>query len=93
MLSSPGSLIKMVYFSTSKEQPVDKTKKNASRDSNGVSNDSKDGYLVNGRLYFIKFETSKINECLEFISSKQLHYKGIHHDFILSRPLLKVCFN
>ncbi|PWA90063.1 pantothenate kinase 1 [Artemisia annua] len=72
-----GSLIKMVYFSTSKEQPVDKTKNNASRDSNGVSNGSKDGYLVNGRLYFIKFETSKINECLDFISSKQLHYRGV----------------
>ncbi|GJY13397.1 pantothenate kinase 2 isoform X1 [Tanacetum coccineum] len=71
-----GSLIKMVYFSTSKEQPIDKTKKSASRDSNGMSNGSKDGRLINGRLYFIKFETSKINECLDFISSKQHHYRG-----------------
>ncbi|KAJ9554312.1 hypothetical protein OSB04_018357 [Centaurea solstitialis] len=74
-----GSLIKMVYFSTSREQPVDKTQKNSSRDSHGVSRGSKDGRLLNGRLYFIKFETSKINECLDFISSKQLHHRGLQH--------------
>nr|GEZ03162.1 pantothenate kinase 1 [Tanacetum cinerariifolium] len=72
-----GSLIKMVYFSTSKEQPIDKTKKSTSRDSNGMSNGSKDGRLINGRLYFIKFETSKINECLDFVSSKQHHCRGV----------------
>ncbi|KVI05657.1 Type II pantothenate kinase [Cynara cardunculus var. scolymus] len=74
-----GSLIKMVYFSTSREQPIDKTQINASRDSHAVSRSSKDGHLLNGRLYFLKFETSKINECLDFISSKQLHYRGLQH--------------
>ncbi|KAI3733488.1 hypothetical protein L6452_12931 [Arctium lappa] len=75
-----GSLIKMVYFSTSREQPIDKTQNNSSRDSHGgVSRGSKDGRLLNGRLYFLKFETSKINECLDFISSKQLHYRGHQH--------------
>ncbi|XP_071690984.1 pantothenate kinase 1 [Rutidosis leptorrhynchoides] len=74
-----GTLIKLVYFSASREQIVDKTQTNSSRDSNGVSNGSKDRRLINGKLYFIKFETSKINECLDFISSKQLHYRGVQH--------------
>ncbi|XP_028231516.1 pantothenate kinase 2-like [Glycine soja] len=29
--------------------------------------------ILGGRLHFVKFETSKINECLDFINSKQLH--------------------
>ncbi|CAI9300102.1 unnamed protein product [Lactuca saligna] len=60
-----GSLIKMVYFSTEREQPTDKPQK--------------DGRLLNGRLYFLKFETSKINDCLDFISSKQLRCRGVQH--------------
>ncbi|KAL8224569.1 hypothetical protein R6Q57_020044 [Mikania cordata] len=57
-----GSLIKMVFFSTSREKSTDKMQNNSSKD-----------HLLSGRLYFVKFETSKINECLDFISSKQLH--------------------
>nr|XP_043613824.1 pantothenate kinase 1 [Erigeron canadensis] len=74
-----GSLIKMVYFSTSREQLIDNTQNNSSRDSNEVSKGSKKRCLINGRLYFIMFETSKINECLDFIASKQLHNRGVHH--------------
>lgn len=74
-----GSLIKMVYFSTSKEQPLDKTPKSTSSDSHVVPNGCKERRLFNGRLYFLKFETSKINECLNFISSTQLHCKGVQH--------------
>uniref|UniRef100_A0A6N2LDN0 pantothenate kinase n=1 Tax=Salix viminalis TaxID=40686 RepID=A0A6N2LDN0_SALVM len=33
--------------------------------------------ILGGRLHFVKFETSKINECLDFISSKQLHRGGV----------------
>ncbi|KAJ0678479.1 putative pantothenate kinase [Helianthus annuus] len=66
-----GSLIKMVYFSTNRENSVDKTQNNSSKDN-----------LLSGRLYFLMFETSKINECLDFISSKQLHCRGVqHHGF------------
>ncbi|GKC73002.1 hypothetical protein Tco_1118885, partial [Tanacetum coccineum] len=50
------------------------TYRSTSRYSNGMSNGSKDGRLTNGRLHFIKFETSKIS--LDFISSKQHHYRG-----------------
>ncbi|XP_076893041.1 pantothenate kinase 1-like [Bidens hawaiensis] len=64
-----GSLIKMVYFSTNREKPVDKTQNSSSKDN-----------LLSGRLYFLMFETSKINECLDFISSKQLHYRGVQQN-------------
>ncbi|KAI3816789.1 hypothetical protein L1987_16494 [Smallanthus sonchifolius] len=63
-----GSLIKMVYFSTNREKPTDKTQNNSSKDN-----------LLSGRLYFLKFETSKINECLDFILTKQLHCRGVQH--------------
>lgn len=32
--------------------------------------------VLGGRLHFVKFETGKLNECLDFISSKQLHRGG-----------------
>lgn len=33
--------------------------------------------ILNGRLNFVKFETRLVNDCLEFISSKQLHRYGM----------------
>lgn len=33
--------------------------------------------LGKGRFHFAKFETSKINDCLEFIRTKQLHLGGM----------------
>lgn len=66
----------MVYFSTSKEQSIDKKQKKSSKDNNGLSKGSKEGFFLNGKLYFMKFETSKISECLDFISSKKLHCRG-----------------
>lgn len=33
--------------------------------------------ILGGRLHFVKFETGKLNECLDFISSKQLHRGGM----------------
>ncbi|KAH7570293.1 hypothetical protein ACOSP7_018343 [Xanthoceras sorbifolium] len=58
-----GSLIKLVYFSRNKDSPIDNNK------------DSKDS-VIEGRLNFSNFETSKINDCLEFILSKKLHLGG-----------------
>lgn len=66
-----GSLIKMVYFSRCSGSVDDQ--KMPMRENFGVSNGSKECRLLRGRLQFVKFETSKINECLEFISLKQLH--------------------
>lgn len=59
-----GSLIKLVYFSRNIDSSVD-------------LNNSK-SHAIEGRLHFAKFETSKINDCLEFISSRKLHMGGIH---------------
>ena len=44
----------------------------------GIPNGSRRSYpVLGGRLHFVKFETHKINECLDFINSKQLHRGGI----------------
>ncbi|XP_048137630.1 pantothenate kinase 2 isoform X1 [Rhodamnia argentea] len=69
-----GSLIKLVYFSRHEEQStVDKRKKTV-KQRLGISNGIRRSYpILGGRLHFVKFETNKINECLEFIDSKQLH--------------------
>ncbi|CAI9283855.1 unnamed protein product [Lactuca saligna] len=55
-----GSLIKLIYFSRHEEFLVNNKR-------------NKSSPILGGRLHFIKFETNKINECLEFIRSKQLH--------------------
>ncbi|KAH8495287.1 hypothetical protein H0E87_018465 [Populus deltoides] len=58
-----GSLIKLVYFSRDSgdhEDPLN----DSVRISNGV----------NGRLHFAKFETTNINDCLQFISANKLFF-------------------
>ncbi|KAJ0038258.1 hypothetical protein Pint_22955 [Pistacia integerrima] len=71
-----GSLIKLVYFSK----------------NNGCSDDD-DGnnkhLVLQGRLHFAKFETCKINDCIEFIRSKKLHLGGVRlHDAPASDKIL-----
>ncbi|KAL9681382.1 hypothetical protein QQ045_013165 [Rhodiola kirilowii] len=71
-----GSLIKLVYFSRHEEKSrLSHDKRNSSvRNRVGISNGNRRSYpVLGGRLHFVKFETSKINECLDFIKSKQLH--------------------
>ncbi|KAJ6431147.1 hypothetical protein OIU84_018611 [Salix udensis] len=63
-----GSLIKLVYFSRDSSDHEDPL-----NDSVGVSNG------VNGRLHFAKFETTKINDCLKFISANKLLLGGFQH--------------
>lgn len=71
-----GSLIKMVYFSSNGVCAVDDKGKKYSKES-----DNNNSHILNGRLQFVKFETSRISDCLEFISSKTLHhYGGWNHD-------------
>lgn len=73
----PGSLIKLIYFSRHEGHPVDDRRKRTIKQRLGVSNGNRRSYpILGGRLHFVKFETRKINECLEFISSKQLHCGG-----------------
>ncbi|KAJ1699249.1 hypothetical protein LUZ63_007761 [Rhynchospora breviuscula] len=67
------SLIKLVYFSRHAESLTDDYRKKF-----GGKNGNRRNYpILGGRLHFVKFETSKLNECLDFISSKQLHRGGV----------------
>ncbi|XAR48072.1 Pantothenate kinase [Bertholletia excelsa] len=70
-----GSLIKLVYCSRNKSRVDDKEKK-STNECIGVADVSSDYPVLGGRLHFAKFETRKINDCLEFISSKLLHNSG-----------------
>ncbi|KAK7389071.1 hypothetical protein VNO78_23903 [Psophocarpus tetragonolobus] len=73
-----GSLIKLVYFSRHHDQSTnDKRMRNTKKRSGFPPNGSRRSYpILGGRLHFVKFETSKINECLDFVYSKQLHCGG-----------------
>ncbi|XP_011001529.1 PREDICTED: pantothenate kinase 2-like [Populus euphratica] len=73
-----GSLIKLVYFSRHQDRPTNDKRKKTVKERLGISNGNRRSYpILGGRLHFVKFETSKINECLDFISSKQLHRGGM----------------
>jgi pantothenate kinase len=77
-----GSLIKLVYFSRRAEltssgsralSPVRKL--DHLRQGGFVAGLRRYGGfpILGGRLHFVKFETSKVNDCLDFIQSKRLH--------------------
>lgn len=73
-----GSLIKLIYFSRHADRQVDDGRKRKVKERLGVANGNRRSYpILGGRLHFVKFETSKINECLDFIHSKQLHCGGM----------------
>lgn len=73
-----GSLIKLVYFSRHEDQSFDDKRKKTIEERLGISNGNRRSYpILGGRLHFVKFETTKINECLDFIHSKQLHRGGL----------------
>ena len=73
-----GSLIKLVYFSRHENYSIDDERKKKVKERLGISNGNRRSYpILGGRLHFVKFETHKIDECLEFIYSKQLHRGGI----------------
>ncbi|KAF4352457.1 hypothetical protein F8388_012158 [Cannabis sativa] len=73
-----GSLIKLVYFSRHEQYSIDDERKKSVKERLGISNGNRRNYpILGGRLHFVKFETHKINECLDFIYSKQLHRGGI----------------
>ncbi|KAJ6898191.1 hypothetical protein NC652_024878 [Populus alba x Populus x berolinensis] len=66
-----GSLIKLVYFSRDSgdhEDPLN----DSVRISNGV----------NGRLHFAKFETTNINDCLQFISANKLFFGDVINSMV-----------
>ncbi|GAA0148878.1 kinase [Lithospermum erythrorhizon] len=69
-----GSLIKMVCFlnsdSAGDQSPQSKDEK---RD---IPNGKLSGHFLRGNLHLLKFETSKISDCIEFLSSKKLQRCG-----------------
>ncbi|KAL1565631.1 Pantothenate kinase 2, mitochondrial [Salvia divinorum] len=71
-----GSLVKMVYFSSGSSYSDDDEKESYLKD--GINTSNHDG--SRGKLHFLKFETSKINECIKFISSKHLQHYGDQDD-------------
>ena len=81
-----GSLIKLVYFSRRSEltNSVTSSGSRALSPVRKLDHLRQGGFvaglrryggfpILGGRLHFVKFETSKVNDCLEFIQSKQLH--------------------
>ncbi|KAF5741074.1 putative Pantothenate kinase [Tripterygium wilfordii] len=68
-----GSLIKLVYFSRNNNNSV------ASKAGNASSNGNSRTLVVDGQIHFKRFETSKINDCIEFIHSRKLHLGGVQH--------------
>lgn len=73
-----GSLIKLVYFSRHENQTVNDRRRKIIKARLGITNFNRRSFpILGGRLHFVKFETSKITECLDFIYSKQLHRGGM----------------
>ncbi|KAL3642361.1 Pantothenate kinase 2, mitochondrial [Castilleja foliolosa] len=70
-----GSLIKLVYFSRRENQTANDERKKIIKERLGITNVNRRSYpILGGRLHFVKFETHKIHECLDFIYSKQIHH-------------------
>ena len=46
--------------------------KSVASENTGVLNGCTTHPILNGQLHFAKFETTKMNECLDFIESKQI---------------------
>ncbi|KAK1280437.1 Pantothenate kinase 2 [Acorus gramineus] len=81
-----GSLIKLVYFSRHEDHLTDDKRKRSTQKRLGLSNRNSRSYpILGGRLHFVKFETGKLNDCLDFISTKQLHMGGIDSPSLSSR--------
>ncbi|KAF3437026.1 hypothetical protein FNV43_RR19779 [Rhamnella rubrinervis] len=82
-----GSLIKLVYFSRHEDYSSNDKRKKTVKERLGISNGNRRSYpILGGRLHFVKFETNKINECLDFIYSKQLHRAGLDSSWLTEAP-------
>ncbi|XVF84993.1 hypothetical protein PTKIN_Ptkin17bG0083400 [Pterospermum kingtungense] len=73
-----GSLIKLVYFSRNNDSGKDNSEQRSQNQNVAVSDSDTGQSVMEGRLHFEKFETSKINDCLEFIHRKKLCLGGFH---------------
>lgn len=83
-----GSLAKLVYFTKDGDHFVDGEEGISPRKALETSNGSRNHPVLNGRLNFKKFETSKINDCLDFIKTMKLHLGGSQqHENPGSQPI------
>ncbi|GMJ09710.1 pantothenate kinase 2 [Hibiscus trionum] len=73
-----GSLIKLVYFCRYDDSCRDDDDELRSQNDSLCSKSDKGQPVLEGRLHFAKFETNKINDCLEFLSSMKLCLSGFH---------------
>lgn len=75
-----GSLIKMVYFTSSSSCLSDDQRNGCLKDGIDASSGTSNHRVLKRKLHFLKFETSKISECIKFISSKNLQHYGDRDD-------------
>lgn len=73
-----GSLVKLVYFTKNDDRSDDGEEGTSPKMALEKSKGSSSYPVVKGRLNFKKFETSKINDCLEFIKSMNLYLGGMY---------------
>lgn len=71
-----GSLIKLVYFSSNSSCTLDDNGMRVIEEKQKDSNGDVNYHFLHGRLQFVKFETAKIDECIKFLSSRQLNCNG-----------------
>ncbi|XP_057855485.2 pantothenate kinase 2 isoform X2 [Cryptomeria japonica] len=86
-----GSLIKIVYFSRHAEVESELEDHNK-RSPRTITR--RRSPILGGRLHFVRFETSKLDDCLNFIQSKNLHRGQSFHErgisgFTDGEPIIK----
>jgi len=72
-----GSLNKLVYFTKDDDHFVDGEAEISPRKTSEKSKGSRNHPVLKGKLNFKKFETSKINDCIDFIKTMKLHLGGV----------------
>lgn len=78
-----GSLCKLVYFTKDDDHFVDGEAEISSRNTSEKSKGNRNHPVLKGRLNFKKFETSKINDCIDFIKTMKLHLGGVYKIWFL----------
>ncbi|RWR93454.1 pantothenate kinase 2 [Cinnamomum micranthum f. kanehirae] len=71
------SLIKLVYFSRHADHSNNVQGKRSIKEGLGISSGNRSYPILGGQLHFVKFKIKNLNECLDLVSSKQLHRRGI----------------
>lgn len=70
-----GSLIKLVCFSNNNSFTLDDDGMRLTKEKE-VSNGDVNYHFLHGSLQFVKFETTKIDDCIKFLASKEFNISG-----------------